>query len=589
MPAHGRLRWRIAPLLLALLCSAAGAQPAAGLPLEIRGVEGEQLANVRARVALARLDDAGRAALSPARRAYLLRQAEMEALAALQPFGLFSPTVRSALEGEPSAPRRLVLVIEPAQPVRVGELSLALSGPGEDDAVLSLALAAFAPQPGEVFDSRVYEASKSVLQRLLAERGYFDARETEARVAVQRAQRRADIALALDTGPRYRFGPTRISGDHLRPHLARAALTYTEGEPYTQAELLALHQRLSELDYYGLIDVRPEPDEAEDARVPIAVSLSPGRRSVYSAGLSFGSDSGAGVQLGFARRWVNDRGHKFDARLDWAQRRRALLAQYRIPAFAWAQGWYSLGFNQREEDTRAASTRASELVASRSGTWRGWDLSLATHLSREDFLLRGEPRSARRATTLVYPALRAARSVSDDVLYPSRGSLVSAELRVGARALGSDVDFAQLLLEGRLVRSLGERHRLLLRAQLGRTSAGGDFERLPPSLRFFAGGDRSVRGYGYQEIGPRQLDRVVGGRNLAVGSVELEHRLTPTWGVAAFVDVGDAFNERLRVRTGVGLGLRWRSPVGPVRLDLARGLDEADRGLRIHLGIGPDL
>jgi translocation and assembly module TamA len=129
---------------------------------------------------------------------------------------------------------------------------------------------------------------------------------------------------------------------------------------------------------------------------------------------------------------------------------------------------------------------------------------------------------------------------------------------------------------------------LLVRGEIGRTFTG-NFADLPPSLRFYAGGDNSVRGYGYQEIGPRVNDRNVGGRNLAVFSVEGERRFTNTWGMAAFVDAGDAFDSSPQMRVGVGVGLRWRSPVGPVRIDIAHGLDDPASPVRLHLNIGTDL
>jgi len=193
-----------------------------------------------------------------------------------------------------------------------------------------------------------------------------------------------------------------------------------------------------------------------------------------------------------------------------------------------------------------------------------------------------------RYATLVFPALAAQISHGDDKLYPSRGWGLNADLRAGGTAIGSDVDFAQLRVQGRVVFSLGQWNRVLLRGELGRTFTG-NFDRLPPSLRFFAGGDSSVRGYGYQEIGPKIAGRVVGGRSLAVFSAEFEHRFSAHWGAAAFVDAGDAFDTRPDMHVGVGFGLRWRSPVGPVRVDLARGLNDPQQTIRLHLNIGTDL
>jgi len=583
-----RQRRRLAGLCLAALLLGSPLLQAANLSrVQIEGVEGDALANLRNLVGVARLSEAERLAITPARLDYLISLAPDEARRALQPYGFFSPRI-DVQRREVSGATVVTIRVESGPPVRVSERRVVIEGEAAADADLAAAAESFRPRVEQVFDSRVYEASKSVLQRLLAERGYFEARETRAEVLVTRADASASIDLLWESGPRFRFGATRFVGNHLSERLVEAAVPYRQGELFEQGELLDLHARLSDLDYFGLIDVRPETEAAEDGEVPIVVSLSPGKRDVYSAGLSLGTDSGFGVKAGLERRWVNERGHKFATSVDIAQRRNALAAQYRIPAFAWAQGWYMINLNRREEDSSAARSEISELVLSRTGVWRDWKLSLATHVAREDFRFASEPRSAQRRSTLVYPALRAARSRGDDPLYPSRGYALIGELKVGSASLGSDVDFAQLMIEGRWLRSLGERNRLLLRGQLGRTNAD-QFDLLPPSLRFFAGGDRSLRGYGYQEIGPRNGTSVVGGRNLAVASIEFERMFSARWGGAVFVDSGDAFNDRFEARTGVGLGLRWRSPVGPVRLDLGRGLDRPNSDLRIHLSIGPDL
>ena len=119
-----------------------------------------------------------------------------------------------------------------------------------------------------------------------------------------------------------------------------------------------------------------------------------------------------------------------------------------------------------------------------------------------------------------------------------------------------------------------------------------DFSKLPPQLRFFAGGDRSIRGYAYQAIGPRNsYGLVVGGKRLLVGSATIEHYFTRDWGMAAFVDSGDAFNGTdFHARTGAGVGLRWRSPVGMVRVDVGVPInDPYYHGAQLHIVIGPDL
>jgi translocation and assembly module TamA len=190
-------------------------------------------------------------------------------------------------------------------------------------------------------------------------------------------------------------------------------------------------------------------------------------------------------------------------------------------------------------------------------------------------------------STIVAPIISAERKVFDDINTPGKGYRLFMEARTGLQAIGSDIDFVQLRAEANYIRAIGASNRILLRGEFG-TTISDDFALLPPSQRLYAGGDRSIRGYGYREIG-EGVGTIVGGQHLAVASVEFEHMFTPTWGAAAFVDAGDAYDEKFDANIGVGLGLRWRSPVGPIRIDLAHGLNEADQNIRLHISLGPDL
>jgi translocation and assembly module TamA len=155
--------------------------------------------------------------------------------------------------------------------------------------------------------------------------------------------------------------------------------------------------------------------------------------------------------------------------------------------------------------------------------------------------------------------------------------------------LGSDASFLQLHARASWFQGLGARDRVIVRGEIGHTFTDALVE-MPPSLRFYAGGDRSIRGYNYREVGPRIGDFGLGAKNVITASGEYEHYFNPTWGMAAFVDSGSAFDGKVPDwRTGVGVGLRWRSPVGPVRIDIAHGLDHPDSPFTLHLNIGADL
>ena len=587
MPPHYStlLRRRVAVLLLAV-APAVGAEPLRAVL--VRGVEGDERANVLASLSVRRLPQKDRANLSEGRLSYLLRAAETEVRDALQPYGYYDARVESRV----SRGARGITVtfdITPGVPVTVASSSIAMEGAARRDTVIGKAVRNFKPRIGERLDHRIYEASKLAVQRRLIERGYFDAELVQHRMEVRQREREADLKLRWESGQRYRFGEVTIEGAQVRQELLEQSIPFEPGEVYHQRELLALHQRLTDLDYFGYIDVRPDTDNAQGDRVPIAVAVTPGKRSIYTAGVSYGTDSGAGIQLGLDRRWVNDRGHKFGIQLDYAQRRKLLGVLYRIPAFAWAEGWYAFGVNRREEESDFVLTRINEIVVQRTGRIDDWYVGVALHLLDEDFVLGRDPVVGRGSAQLVYPALSVERKEADDPLYPRAGWLLRGEFKLGLGALGSETEFSQLLVDGKWIRGLGRDNRLLVRGQIGRTFTG-EFDELPPSLRFFAGGDRSIRGYGYQEVGPRLQGQVIGGKNLVTGSVEFEHMFTPEWGGAVFIDAGDAFTSTdFRARAGIGAGVRWRSPVGLVRLDIAHGIDDADSAIQFHINIGPDL
>jgi translocation and assembly module TamA len=583
--------------LLCALAVFALSLPCAALELrsvQVQGLTDEEMRdNVDDALSLQRLNPARRRVLTETRLSWLLRQAPDEARRALEPFGYYDPKIDPQVRRDGDA-IDVIVVVDPGQPVLVATHAIELLGPAHEDSALMRRLQRFRPRIGRPFHHGQYEDSKAAMDRALAGLGYFDAEQTAHRVTVNRAAHSADIELAWTSGERYAFGAATFAGHQFRPGLLENLVPWHPGEPYDQAKLLALHASLTELDYFAAVDIRAEPESADaERRVPVQVALTPGKRDVYSAGVRYGTDTGLGVAGGFERRWVNDRGHKLRAAAGIAQRRTDVSAQYRIPAFAWIDGWYTAGVSLRQEEIDGVDSELFEAIGSRSGRLGDWTLTAALNFRRERF---EDPTQdfTQRYSTLVFPSLLAQWSEADDLLYPRNARGLTVELRGGHTAIGSDIDFLQLRAEGRWIRPFGRRNRLLLRAEAG-TTMSDDFAMFPPSLRFYAGGDLSVRGYGYKEIGEHVIDPdgerfVFGGKHLLVASAEFERMFNRTWGAAAFIDAGDAFDNGFQAQAGVGVGLRWHSPVGPVRLDVAHGFGaDAQQSVRLHLNIGPDL
>jgi translocation and assembly module TamA len=558
--------------------------------VDIRGLDAPMTENVRG--ALSLVDAIGKN-VSDRRLSYLLRQAEAETRDALAPFGYFSPTI-DVRQGAATQGIDVTITVQRGAPVRVRSSHVAIEGAGGADPALRTDLAAFKPGIGAVFDQGLYEASKTRITRRLAERGYFDADFSRHRVEVTRAAQAADIDLAWASGTRYAMGPatfTQVPQPILRDPLLHKLVKWDVGSPYEQGKLDRLRKSLVALDDFSRIDIAPQPDQARDHQVPVAVTLTPAKRSVYTAGLSYGTDSGGGVRLGVERRYLNMRGHKALAELDYAQRRKTLTLQYRIPAFAWLDGWYTASLQAADEQTDYIDTRRVELVASRSGAINTHLTAVASlHALRERWAYPGDTAHAGyQYGTFTFPALRADYIDVDDRLAPRRGIGSSLELRGASKGLGSDASFFQVDARASWFHGLGPRDRVILRGELGHTFTNALVD-LPPSLRFYAGGARSIRGYNDREVGPRLGTFGLGANNLLTASSEYEHYFTEQWGGAVFIDTGSAFNGRTPDwRTGVGVGVRWRSPGGPVRVDVARGLDHPDSALTLYLDIGADL
>src|SRR4249919_1664 len=380
---------RPAPRLFAaaLLCLAAATstQAATITRVDIRGLDEAMTLNVR--VSLSLVDAIGKD-VSGRRLAYLLREAEQETREALEPFGYYSPSITvertrdgvATVVGEPSAdttpadttpvtdatapgapstaatgaaptaaseaappgerrantsPVTVTITVALGEPVTVRRANIAIEGAGGTDKYLREDLGKFLPQSGGVFDHTQYEASKARITRRLAERGYFDADFLNRQVAVTRAEHAADIDLVWTSGERYDMGPMTItqSPKHIiRDSLIDRLVYWKEGSYYHQGKLDRFRESLARLDYFASIDIQPQPENAVDGRVPVIVTLTPAKRSIYTAG----------VRYGLERRYLNNRGHKLLTQLDWAEKRKTATVQYRIPAFAWIDGWYTI-------------------------------------------------------------------------------------------------------------------------------------------------------------------------------------------------------------------------------------------------------
>ncbi len=582
---------RAVPLVVLLLSSSVAAG-AAEVKIEINGLPDEQRDAVRASL---ELSDYDKRDIPPSALRAAYRKAEQQIKSALEPFGFYDPQVTPYLTGDEVDGWTARFDVVPGDATIVSESRVEVAGEGRDHRRVSEALAGFAPKVGQRLDHATYEASKAVVDTSLRGAGFLDATYTSRRVTVRPEEKSADIDLAWESGPRYKFGSVRFAGDAPFPEeFLRDFVSWREGAWFNSEQVLNLQQRLAEADYFELVSVQPALDEKKDGTVPIDVLLKRDERTVYSGEVYYSTDFGAGIRVGAERRWLNKRGHKADAKLEYSERLQQAALHYKIPRPRRDDRSYDFGVGYRDETTEVNRSRNFQIAATRSERrWHGFTRTMGLKFLRGDFEIgQDEDNLEYGSSKLLYAEGTLSRRRVNDRLMPRKGYLFESGARLASESLVSDTDFAQVV--GRITWLIpqGERGRIKLRGEAGAMSVG-NFDALPPELRFYAGGDRSVRGFDYHEIGEVNANgNIVGGEFLAVASAEFEHYFNESWGAAVFVDAGDAFTHTFSVSVGAGVGIRWRSPLGPIRIDVAFPVETdlpLESSWRLHVLLGPDL
>lgn len=568
----------------ALLC----VLPATGVlaAVDIDGVRGALRDNVLAHLAL---DDA--ACDAPAWRVRRLdRQAEAQVRTALEAYGYYDPRVEITRSYEKGCWLTRIR-IEPGEPVRLRRVDVRLDGEAATDPAFARLLGRRVLVPGAVLSHSAYDDYRKAFSDLARRQGYFAAAFTTARIEVFTRENAADVLLHFDSGPRYRFGPVSFEQDVVHAELVERFVDFHTGDPYDGVLVNDFYDALLGTGYFATVDLRTRPGTPPDLEVPITVAMTPAKRKVYTAGAGYSTDHGLKVRGGYTNRRLNDKGHQFDASASVSTVLSEAGVSYRLPRRDPRVEWLSIDTGFQYEDTTTSNTQIYK-VGLKEFHRRPWNWVETWFLDAS--VERFEVADDRQREFLLIPGISWSHTFPNNsrITRPDRGHRVAVKLSGTTEYIGSDSEFLQLDLYGKLIRPLWRDARVLVRAEAGAT-VKDQFRTLPASVRYFVGGDYSVRGYDYEALGPTDEEGdVVGGSHKLVASLEFDQRVWRNWSVAAFVDTGNAFDtfSSLATRTGVGAGLRWYSPLGPVRLDVAFPLDEdAPDDWRLHVTLGPDL
>jgi len=576
-----RLYWHIALLLVGLGLSSL----AWGVEVTVRleGLDNGLSKHVLTYLEIARVQ--GQVKLSAARIQRLHEQAPHQIRKALQVFGYYQVNVQSELQKDGDT-WHAVYKVEPGKPVRIDSVELTITGAGRDNDALKEAVKTFPIRKGQALNQPDYDKARDALFRTAIEQGFLDAQYTRREVRVDLHNYSVSVILALQTGARYFFGPVSFRQSDMDPTFLQRYIQFVPGEPYSPAKLLQLQTALSDSSLFGTVDVSAEKSRAVDQRVPISINLSPRKRTQWRFGLGYATDTGPRGSVNY-NHIVGREGHTFESKLLVSETIRSISAGYAVPLGDPVKERMSYHARYSHEIVEKRDSLISGIGASYTATVGDWQRVISLNYDREVYTIPGESEQTGRA---LYPVYSLSRIDADNRIYTRNGYRIYFEVRGANKNLLSDTNYAQVRTGLKYIHSLNEDSRVLLRGDFGSTNVAY-LSDMPLSQRFFAGGDNSVRGYAYHELGPKDaFGNVVGGKHLIVGSVEYEHRLYGNWSTALFYDVGNAVNSMSDPLVhGAGFGIRWNSPVGPVRFDFAWALDKPTDRFRLHIVIGPDL
>jgi translocation and assembly module TamA len=575
---------RVAASLLAALGACVALPVHAKIAIEIPDTTPAVETNVRAFLSLTRYAD--RTDVTPEVMSRLQRRIVSETRRALEPLGYYEPEVTHEVvrNGEDW---KVTINVTPGRPVRLSEVSVSVTGPGKDERAIIEILEAKVLKPGLRLNHGTYELVKGSLVRAAKNDGYLEAKLTKNDLLIDREARRATIVIEVDTGERYHYGKITTEQTVITDDAMRRMLRMKEGDPYTLDSLLRTQYVLDDSQYFKAVDIDSGDADQQARTVPITVRAQPNRRHRYGASLGYATDTRARGKYTWDDRRVNEHGHRAKVELTASSVLNEISGRYVIPVMDVALEKLEFGAALRDEELGDTESRRAEIGAGLTQVIGRWQRVMFVTLSQEETIFPPDSPEPDTNQFLIIPGISFATLPSYVLGGKRRPYSVYAELRGSPATLGSDASFLQFRSQVERIYTISERWSARGRFEFG-TSWVEDFQELPASQRFFAGGDRSVRGFGLNELSP--LDSAgnsIGGRHLVTGTVEVERALPRNFGLAVFSDFGNAFNnfDAPDIQYSAGLGVRWHIAVASFGVDIAQPLSISGRNPRVHLYI----
>ncbi|SDH34554.1 autotransporter assembly complex family protein [Nitrosomonas sp. Nm132] len=506
---------------------------------------------------------------------------EIKELLATEGYFTATVTLEDHLTGE-----KPTLKVVPGPRTRVTEVTIEFQGdlavetPEHHQRIEQLR-ASWLLTPRKFFRSSAWEEAKAALLSSVAEREYAATQIVSSQAEVDPAAANAKLRIVIDSGPVFYFGDLQITGlERYDQSLISNYASFQKGDPYHRDKLLAFQAALQNIPHLSSASVSIRPDIAYHQAIPVEVILTEAHSRRIAIGAGYSTNTGARGEINYRNYNFLNRALNMSSLLRYEQKRQIFSAK--IDTVPDENNYlYSLGARVERTDIEDLRTFNQKVSLTRDRTMEKMRTQLGIAWQREERQPVGAPDTTAHALAL--DTWWRYHNV-DNPLHARRGHITEMRIGGGSQYLLSKRDFVRTYARHQHWWPIGARDVLFLRAEVGYTLASSR-DGIPQEYLFRAGGIQSVRGYDFLSLGVREGDAIVGGRTLGTGTLEYVRWFTENWGTALFADVGDAadswrsFNPSL----GYGSGIRWRSPAGPLALDLARRHDTGT--LRVHFSI----
>lgn len=513
----------------------------------------------------------------------LVREIKEQTQQAVKVFGYYNPKISISRERTATG-IDLDVNVDLGTVTRINNVVVTVHGQAKDDNEFIQQVNLDSLKPGQSLLHSDYEALKNAISSALLELGYFDANWEKSELLINKERNSADVTLIINSHARYRYGDIVIDNSLAAAKYIRSMNTLKSGEFYKTSEVSEFNLALADTPYFRSVRVYPDLANKHNNIVPINVDVLAKPNNSYEVGGGASTDQGAKVRFKWTKPWLTSDGHYLETNIEATQIEQQARFTYTVPVDdpnddVWR---YAVGYlNDENKFSKKYTTQLQR-------QWLTQDKWVRTaFIKHESERYRiGEENFQ---SDMYLPGISYARKRSRGGTTPYWGDQWLFSIEMASESLYSSTDLVKAQLQHQLIRTYFDKHMLLTRLNLGAIYTD-DIDEVPVSMRFFAGGDKSIRGYKYESIGPRIDDEVVGGQYLATGTLEYNYRFLPSWRAALFVDGGTATNDfKDEIKIGAGIGLRWLTPIGPIRIDHAWQVTSDHNHTRLSITIGPEL